>query len=942
MASGEDERSTWGPVPDAPHAEPAERVVDALGTGDGGLSGSEAEKRLDEGGPNELHEEDAVSPLAVFVAQFQDALVYLLAAAAVLSVAVGFLPGQEPEYTEAGLIVAILLANGIFGFVQDYRAEQSLRALRDRATPAATVLRDGERREIDAREVVPGDVLVIETGDAIPADARLIESASLETDESTLTGESTTVSKDPAPVDADAPLAERADMVYRNTTAVAGRGKAVVVATGMDTEVGAIATEIAAASDGETPFEREIDRLGRRIGIGVVGLIAVLAAIQAGFTGTEPLTIVLVAVTLAVAAVPEGLPAVVTLTLALGSRKLLDQKALVRSLPVVQSLGSVDTIVTDKTGTLTENAMTVRQLYYAGATYEVGGSGTEPEGEFTRGPGESGAGSDASEVDDAESVAPLLRCGAIVNDAGEGEEGYYGDPTEIALLVSAAKAGIAPEIERAGEIPFTSDRKRMTVVVEEDGPGGEAGPTAYTKGAPGVVLERCDRILDGGDAVALTDERRRETEARIEAFAGDALRVLGFAYKAGASPDADPETIEEEMVFLGLQGMIDPPREEVPGAVADCRRAGIRVVMATGDSVETARAIGREIGFDPEGALTGTDLDAMDEDDLDAAVEDVEVFARVSPTHKVALLRALQANGHTVAMTGDGVNDAPALRNADVGVAMGERGTDVARGASDMVLLDDNFATIRTAIAEGRGIFDNVRKFVNYLLSANAGEVLVVFLGVLLGTVLFPGTFAGGGEAVVLTPVMLLWLNLVTDGLPALALGADPKAPDVMEREPMAKDEPVIDARLAASILGIGVVMTATGLVAFFARLSGTGSLVRAQTLLFTFLVAVEMVRIQVIRSRYGQSLRSNPWLVGAIVSSFCLQLAVLYTPLAGLFEVVPLDRAEWGWIGVGFLAFLALNVGVVALLDRVFAERATGPGSGDRTPGDRSDSRDR
>jgi Ca2+-transporting ATPase len=703
----------------------------------------------------------------------------------------------------------------------------------------------------------------------------------------------------------------------------------MVVATGMETEVGEIATEIAAAPDEETPFEREVDRLGRRIGIGVIALIAVLAGIQATVTGTEPLTIVLVAVTLAVAAVPEGLPAVVTLTLALGSRTLLAQKALVRSLPVVQSLGSVDTIVTDKTGTLTENAMTVRRLYYGEETYQVSGSGTETEGAFTHGDSSDDGNGDAVAP---ETLAPLLRCGAVCNDAGEGEDGYYGDPTEIALLVSAAKAGIDPDVERVGEVPFSSERKRMTVVLDEEAPGGEKGPTAYTKGAPGEIVERCDRAFEDGEVVDLTDERRGAIEDRIEAFAGDALRVLAFAYRPGVDPDGDAEDIETGMVLLGLQGMIDPPREEVPGAVADCRDAGIRVVMATGDNVETARAIGREIGFDPEGALTGRDLDGMDEADLQDRVEDVDVFARVSPKHKVSLLRALQANDHTVAMTGDGVNDAPALRNADVGVSMGERGTDVARGASDMVLLDDNFATIRSAIAEGRGIFDNVRKFVNYLLSANAGEVLVVFLGVLLGAALFPETFAAGGEAVVLTPVMLLWLNLVTDGLPALALGADPKAEDVMERDPRESDESVIDARLAASILGIGVVMTVTGLAAFFVGLEETGSLVRAQSLLFTFLVTVEMVRIQVIRSRYRQSILSNPWLIGAIVSSLLLQLAVLYTPLNDLFEVVPLDLVEWSWIAVAFVAFVALNLGVVKLLDRVFgsgidAESAIGAG---------------
>jgi Ca2+-transporting ATPase len=590
---------------------------------------------------------------------------------------------------------------------------------------------------------------------------------------------------------------------------------------------------------------------------------------------------------------------VVTLTLALGSRRLVDRNALVRRLPVVESLGSVDVIVTDKTGTLTENRMTVRALSSGREMYTVTGVG-EGGGAFRR---------DRTSADPA-AVAPLLRCGAVCNNAERTAEGEFrGDPTEVALRIVAERAGVDTVHDRLREIPFSSERKRMTVLVD-----GEE-PTAYTKGAPETVLERCDRTLEDGAVVELTDARREAVRETTSAFASDALRVLGFASKR-VDPDAPDDELESGMVFLGLQGMLDPPREEVPGAVADCRRAGVRVVMATGDDPDTARAIGRQIGFDAEGALTGRDVEVMDESDLREAVERVEVFARVEPGHKLRIARALRENGHVVAMTGDGVNDAPALRGADVGIAMGQRGTDVAKGASDMVLRDDDFATIRDAIAEGRGIFDNVRKFVNYLLSANAGEVLVVFVGVLVGTFLFPEAFASQSEALVLTPVMLLWVNLVTDGLPALALGADPKADDVLSRPPRPAGEPVVDDRMLVSIAAIGVSMCLTGLALYFFTLAATGDIVRAQTLLFTFLVAVEVVRIQVIRARYGHSVLSNRWLVGAVSLTLTLQVLVLYTPASALFGVVAPTAAEWSWIALAGIAFLGLSVGASRLLD--------------------------
>ncbi|MFB6102363.1 MAG: cation-translocating P-type ATPase [Haloplanus sp.] len=902
------------------HSPSLDTVFDRVESSAGGLTADEVRARLDEYGSNEIRRGGEVFPLRIFISQFQDVLIYILLFAALLSLGIGLLPGFSPHYRDASLILLILLANGVFGFVQDYQAEKSIEALREMSSPDATVVRDGETVTIDASEVVPGDVVVLEGGDAVPADARLIEANSLEADESTLTGESANVGKTVGRLEPDAPLATRTNMVYMNTTVVRGRGLAVVVRTGMDTEVGSIAEQIQTADEDRTPFQKEVDHLGRQIGAGVGALIVLVAAIQFSLTAASPLSILLLGVTLAVAAVPEGLPAVVTLTLALGARRMADRNALVRRLPVVESLGSVDVVVTDKTGTLTENRMTVTRIYASGGTYTVTGSGTTTDGEFRR---------DGERADPAP-LEPILRCGAVCNDAERApeaeERAYRGDPTEIALLVSAAKAGIDTSHERVREMPFSSERKRMTVVVAGRSDSVEGSPagsslTANMKGAPEEVLDHCDRVIEGGDLVELTAERREAILAANWSFAGDALRVLGFASKAVTDESASDDEIESGMVFLGLQGMIDPPRAEVPQAVADCRRAGIRAVMLTGDNRETAKAVGAEVGFDTENAHTGQEVEALPDSDLRRVVESVDIFARVSPTHKVRILEALQANDHTVAMTGDGVNDAPALRSADVGISMGMRGTDVAKQASDMILQDDDFATIRDAIAEGRGIFDNIRKFVNYLLSANAGEVLVVFLGVLVGTALFPEQFAARSEALVLTPVMLLWVNLVTDGLPALALGVDPKSEDILDRPPRPPGAPVIDSRMIASIVAIGLILTVTGLALFFYGLMTAGDLIRAQTLLFTFLVVAEVVRIQVIRSRYDLPLRSNRWLIGAIAITVALQLLVLYTPLHEFFVVRQLTLAEWLPIGVTFLAFLVLNLGTTVLFDRLFPD---------------------
>jgi len=877
------------------HNQDTEEVIEGIDSAEKGLTEGQVEDRREKYGSNSIASGDEVSPIRIFISQFNDFLIYLLILAAFTSIGVGFLPGHSPEYTDAILIFIILLGNGIFGFIQDYKAEKSIEALKSLSTPDATVMRNGEKITVDSEKLVPGDIIFLDQGDSVPADARVLESQNMQTDEAALTGESSTVSKHPETLDEDVPLAERENMVYMNTVVTKGRGKAVVTETGMETEVGKIADEINEAEDQETQFQKEVDELGKTIGYGIMSIIGIVAATQYFFTPASPVSILLVAITLAVAAIPEGLPAVVTLSLALGSKKMLKKDALIRKLPVVESLGSIDTIVTDKTGTLTEGSMTVKKIFNGEKVLEVEGTGTTTEGT----------------VEEKEQAQKILETGYICNNSETRQGEYHGDPTEIALKVSAEKAGYTPNIEREKEIPFSSDRKRMTVI------GGNR--TAYMKGAPETVLERCDKIMLEGGEKELTEEMKERINGKNHEFATEALRVLGFAQKKDVDPEADSENIESEMIFLGLQGMIDPAREEVEEAVSDSRKAGIGVVMATGDNIETAKAIGKQLGFSPENALTGPEVDEMTPDELSKAVEKTEIFARVSPENKVQILEALQNNGKNVAMTGDGVNDAPALKKSDVGISMGQRGTDVAQQSSDMVLQDDNFVTIRDAIAEGRGIFDNIRKFVNYLLSANVGEVVTVFLGILIGSFLYPETFQANSEALILTPVMLLWLNLVTDGLPALALGADPKTDNIMQREPRGKDEPVINKRMLASIGTIGVLIAAVGLPLFFSQLGN--SLIVAQTTLFTFLVVIEMVRIQSIRSRYDQSIFSNKWLLGALLSSMVLQLAVLYTPVREFLEVAALGMSSWQVLGLGFGGYVLLSAVTGHLLDRVFED---------------------
>nr|WP_306060874.1 cation-translocating P-type ATPase [Natronococcus sp. AD5] len=873
---------------------PIERVYERLETTTDGLDKAEAKHRLEWYGQNELELEEEVSPFRVFLEQFASALIWLLLLAAAVMLVVS-------QYLDAGLILAVVVLITFFGFMQDYRAEQSIAALRDLSPPEATVIRGGERVELDSRNVVPGDLATISAGDIVPADGRVVSESNLYVDESPLTGESVAVPKSTATVAEDAPLAERRNMAYKDTTVTRGSATVVVVETGMSTEVGSIAGALEAAEVRRTPFQVEMDRLAKTIALGVALTVGIVAAVETLVGETDLLTVFLTAVSIAVAAVPEGMPAVVTLSLALGARRMVAKNALVRRLPIAEALGSVDVICTDKTGTLTEEEMTVQRLYAGGDVYEVLGGDRETEEMIPL----------DDEPIDSHCVREVLKCGLLCNNADigwreNGERSFLGDPTEAALFAAASKAGLDPidcraSYPRIDEIGFTSTRKRMTTLHRT--PDDET--VAHVKGAPEIVLERCTRELIDGEIRHLSAERRAEITEHVEAFAEDALRVMGFAYRPVAdvsSPTA--ETIENDLVFLGLQGMLDPPRSEVPAAIDGCQTAGISVVMVTGDNAITARAIGEQIGLTTQTVSTGSDVETMDDDDLREAVTSTAIFARTTPEHKVRILQTLQESGHTVAMTGDGVNDAPAVKNADVGVAMGIRGTDVTEQASDIVLLDDNFATIHDAVREGRRIFDNVRKFVNYLLSGNAGLVLSIFTG------------SVAGVGLIITPIQILWINLVTESAPALTMGIDPEADDVMERPPRPIDEGVITDRILTSIVGIAVFMLATILPLFYLHRS---NLALAQTMVFTSLIVFEGVRIQAIRWRYNLSLLSNPWLVVAVVVTLSLQLVILYTPIDVLFGVTPLGIVHWLQIGVAVAAFIVLMAVFVQIQDRIF-----------------------
>ena len=737
--------------------------------------------------------------------------------------------------------------------------------------------------EISSENIVPGDILHLKEGIKISADVRIIESSEIGVDESILTGESATVSKKVETLPGETLLAERKNMIYKDTSIVRGKGKALVIATGKGTEVGKIAKELESIKEEPTQFSLEINILSKKIGQGILIIIIIIAATLFLIQNAEPLDVVFTSISLAVAAIPEGLPAVVTISLALATTKMLKKKSLVRRLPVIESLGAVDVICTDKTGTLTENSMTVQKIFFDKQVYDVTGTGRNIEGEFHLN----------NKKVDPKNLNEILLCGVACNDTvyqKDSENQFIGDPTEIALVVSGMKAGIKLEkMKRVKDYPFTSVRKRMTTVYDLG-----SKKISYSKGAPEVIIESCTHILHNGKKVLLSEEEKKEILEANNELASQALRILAFASKE-VKGDENPE---EGMMFLGLQGMIDPARKEVHQALETARSAGIRVIMLTGDNALTAKAIGEKIGFQGK-VINATELSEMSDQEFEKAIKTYDIFARISPKQKLQIMRGLREAGHLVAMTGDGVNDAPALKQADVGIAMGIRGTDVAKDASDIVILDDNFATIIEAIRHGRNVFDNIRKFVNYLLTSNLAEVLIVFISSVAAIFISPGM-----ALLAITPIQILWINLLTDGMPALALGADPPKPGIMKEPPRKHGEGIINKPLGILLIVIGLILTIIVSTIFFAYLPQ--GLVIAQTMVFTALIVYEFVRIVVIRTQEKISFFSNKWLVIALAGSLILQLLILYNPFgAGFplqewFGVVPLSFTDWGIIILG------------------------------------------
>ncbi|MCC6735432.1 MAG: cation-translocating P-type ATPase [Bauldia sp.] len=896
---------------DEAYRKPAAEVVADLGSdATAGLSAAEASRRLAQHGRNEL---DAAPPVPAWrrlLHQFSDVLVVLLLVAVAISTVLWAVERDAPLPYEAIAIFAIVVLNALLGFIQEARAERSLAALKSLTAARASVVRDGVRQSVAATDLVPGDLILIEEGDAIPADARLIETISLQTAEAALTGESLPVAKDIGAVPDAASLGDRRDMVFSGTVVTYGRGRAIVTATGMKTEMGRIAGLLETSQKQLTPLQKELARVGRILGIVVVALailmIGAILIVEDITTVAGIFDVLILGVALAVAAVPEGLPVVVTVVLSVGVRRMARRNAIIRHLAAVETLGSANVIASDKTGTLTRNEMTVRVLLTASGRVDIGGTGYEPSGEITAGGGPVG-GTLRSEL--LRALTAVARNNNAVLRNVDGRWSVQGDPTEGALIVAARKAGLdhaemEASLPRVAEVPFSSERKLMSTV-HAVGAGSEP-LRAMTKGAPDVLLSRCSYELVGDGTRPLSPERRAEIATRNDALADEGLRTLGIAFRSlhGASAtDGFDEAIEQDLVFLGLVGMIDPPRPEAKAAIAEAGAAGIRVLMITGDHPRTAAAIARELGIAADRPMTGRELGEATDAELDAAVAGTAVYARVNPEHKLRIVAALQRGGQIVAMTGDGVNDAPALKAADIGVAMGITGTDVSKEAADMVLADDNFASIVAAVEEGRAIFSNIRRFLRYLLSSNIGEVMTMFFGVILADAI---GLTGADAAGVVLPLMatqILWINLVTDGAPALALGIDPSDGRAMMRPPRPRGEPVITRRMWAGIFFVGAIMAAGTLLVLDASMpggliAGTGSLAYGQTMAFTTLMLFQMFNVFNARSDRRSAIHglfANAWLWAAVALSILLQCAVVYVPfLQSAFSTVALAPGDW------------------------------------------------
>ncbi|MEW5905470.1 MAG: cation-translocating P-type ATPase [Elusimicrobiota bacterium] len=873
------------------HSFTAEEAVSRLGTdAAAGLTGEEAAARLRERGPNLLREKPPRSPWLILWDQFNSALMAVLAAAA----AIAFLAHDRGD---AAVIAAILVLNAALGFWQEFKADRAMEALKKMAAPSVRAVRDGRTQEIPAAGLVPGDVILVSDGDRFPADCRLLESRSLRADESALTGESAPVEKTAEPDAPAAQLADRRGMIYAGTAAVYGRGRGVVAATGMDTELGKIAVLLEETGAAQTPLQARLDILGRRLALAALAITAVIFA-QGLLRGVELKLMFLAAVSLAVAAVPEGLPAVVTIALSLGARRMLARKALIRKLAAVETLGSVTVICSDKTGTLTGNRMAAREIWAGGVLHGKVGGGMP-----------------------AEALA-VLSAAALCSDAGPGTPG--GDPTEAALVEAAAAAGFGKaELERAlprvGEAPFDPVRKMMSTLHRPAGGLPEplrafagAGTLVLAKGAPERLLEKCSSVLEAGAARPLDGAGRQKILEANSELASRGMRVLAVAAAARDLPaGAGEAAMERDLTFLGLAGLIDPPRPETPAAVSVCLAAGMKPVMITGDQPLTARAVATEIGFPGGAAVTGAELDGMDGRRLAGLAEGVSVYARVSPEHKLRIVEALQERGHIVAMTGDGVNDAPALKKAHIGVAMGIAGTDVSKGAADMVLVDDNFSTIVAAVEEGRAIYDNILKFTRYLISCNAGEILVMFVSPFLGMPL------------ALLPAQLLWMNLVTDGLPALAIGVQPAEAGVMSRPPRRTDGGVFTRGMTAHIIWSSALMCAVSLGAgwHYWRAGDPAW----QTMLFTTLTLSQLAQALTVspgRDLFASRALRNPKLLAATAASAAMQAAVIYAPfLREFFGTVPLAGRD-----IGLAAALAASVFLAGELAKLIRGNGRGP----------------
>ncbi|PWA13452.1 calcium-translocating P-type ATPase, SERCA-type [Pueribacillus theae] len=844
-----------------------------------GLTSKQAAKKLEKHGLNQLDEPERKSALLIFLSQFKDFLIVVLLAATLIS-------GLLGEYIDAIAIILIVLLNGVLGFVQERKAEKSLQALKQLTAPKTKVLRDGKWTEIPTANIAIGDIVKIESGNRIGADIRLIDAKSLYVDESALTGESQPSHKDPKKIFGTDPIiSDQHNMLFKGTLAVKGSGLGIVVATGMKTEMGKIAHLIQNTVTLQTPLQRKLEQLGKIL-IVVALFLTALVVLVGILHGHDLYTMFLAGVSLAVAAIPEGLPAVVTISLALGVQKMIKRRAIVRKLPAVETLGCATVICSDKTGTLTQNKMTVTHIWAPGKLVEVSGTGYEPVGSFS----ENGK---AISIDRSPELKQLLTFGLLCSNATIVKEKEYkldGDPTEGALVVAAMKAGLHPSIRHNDykmihEFPFDSQRKMMSVIVENK----RKERFVITKGAPDVVLANSNRIAKDGKQKIMSSADQREIERAVEYLGSKALRAIAVAYKPLLKSNLPTfeHQAESNLTFIGMTGMIDPPRPEVKEAIKGCHEAGIKTVMITGDHVMTANAIAKDLGILPQGGKTidGQTLANMTVEQLNAIIEDVYVFARVSPEHKLKIVKAFQENGHVVAMTGDGVNDAPAIKAADIGIAMGITGTDVAKEASSLILSDDNFSTIRAAIEEGRNIYENIRKFIRYMLASNVGEILVMLFAMLMGLPL------------PLIAIQILWVNLITDGLPAMALAVDSAERESMQRPPRKTDEGIFAGGLGWKIISRGFLIGLVSLIAFLIAYE-TMPLEKAQTITFSTLVLAQLIHVFDCRSEYSvfhrNPFENKPLLLAVLSSLLLLVVVIYYEPLQAVFHTVPLHISDW------------------------------------------------